>query len=366
MRKIFLLLLIFGFVFESGAQEAIIIDHSCCDISQVPDSWVLQAKDQFKISYGHTSHGSQIVTGMQRTVARYGDLYSYNSGEGSLDIRDRYPSGDLGNPNRTEWANKTRMMLNEPDCDRNMVMWSWCGQVDGSSDDIGNYLTLMDELENDFPDIIFVYMTGHLNGTGEDGNVHQRNNQIRDFCRENGKILFDFADIESYDPDGNYFRDKNANDGCYYYDENQNRRNWAEEWCDANPGECDDCGCAHSHCLNCQQKGKAFWWMMARIAGWDGEPAGVENELSGGLELSLSPSIFSGSATIGIELPEACVAEVKIFNQIGEDVGSINAGYLEAGRHELEASAEGLPQGWYIFALSTKYGKVFKKALVIR
>ena len=27
---------------------------------------------------------------------------------------------------------------------------------------------------------------------------------------------------------------------------------------------------AHSHCLNCYQKGKAFWWMMARIAGWDG------------------------------------------------------------------------------------------------
>ena len=58
-------------------------------------------------------------------------------------------------------------------------------------------------------------------------------------------------------------------DGCYYY-ENEIRYNWAEEWCERNPGECDACGCAHSHCLNCQQKGKAFWWMMARMAGWDG------------------------------------------------------------------------------------------------
>ena len=53
----------------------------------------------------------------------------------------------------------------------------------------------MIRLELEFPQVTFVYMTGHLDGTGEDGNLHQRNNQIREFCRINNKVLFDCADI---------------------------------------------------------------------------------------------------------------------------------------------------------------------------
>jgi len=60
-----------------------------------------------------------------------------------------------------------------------------------------------------------LYMTGHLTGTGASGNVNVRNNQIRNFCLANNKILYDFADIESDDPDGpvNYmalFADDNS------------------------------------------------------------------------------------------------------------------------------------------------------------
>ena len=46
------------------AQEAIIINHKCTKLEAVPDSWIEQAKLTFFSSYGHTSHGSQIVTGM--------------------------------------------------------------------------------------------------------------------------------------------------------------------------------------------------------------------------------------------------------------------------------------------------------------
>jgi hypothetical protein len=127
----------------------------------------------------------------------------------------------------------------------------------------------MNRLEQDYPNVYFVYMTGHLDGTGEGGDLNVRNNQIREYVNTNNKILFDFADIESYDPDGNYYLDQGATDTCSY-----NGGNWANEWCAANPNDdlCNSCGsCAHSHCLNCNIKGVAFWWLLARIAGWEGQ-----------------------------------------------------------------------------------------------
>ena len=252
------------------SKEPIIIDHNCITLESVPNEFITGAKQNLKIAYGHTSHGSQISSGMSFLASQSGSRYQYNSGSGSLSYKESLLSGDLGNPDRTTWAKSTRNLLNSKSNDRNMIIWSWCGQVSSATAaDISTYLTLMNQLELDYPNVIFVYMTGHLDGTGVPGNLNQRNEQIRDFCRTNNKILFDFADIESYDPDGKYFLDKKANDNCDYFD-GTTQKNWAEEWCSANPGKCGDCGCAHSQCLNCMMKGNAFWWMLARIAGWDG------------------------------------------------------------------------------------------------
>ena len=262
---------------SSQAQQPIIADHTCTDLSEVPEYWIEQAKQNLRLSYGHTSHGSQPITGMDVLMADPSNsgLYDFNKNgaivSDTLSIADRTPSGDLGNPDRTTWATRTRDYLDGSGSDRNVVVWSWCGQADTSEENINIYLSLMNDLEGEYPDVTFVYMTGHLVGTGVEGNLNVRNNQIRDYCIANNKVLFDFADIESYDPDGNYFLDRGANDGCYY-----DGGNWAAEWCAAHSGDplCESCDCAHSEPLNCNLKARAFWWMLARIAGWEAQAPG--------------------------------------------------------------------------------------------
>ncbi len=231
--------------------STILADHfSVADFLAIPDSSIAKVATDLSIFYGHTSHGSQLMRGLSM-------LLDEDSKYVRPHIQER--SGDLGHNGSLAWNSTTRAFLADNPGEYNVVMWSWCGGCSDNTDEgIDIYLDAMNQLELDFPDIVFVYMTGHLDGSGVDGPLYRSNNRIRDYCAENEKVLYDFADIESYDPDGVYYPDES--DGC----------GWAEQWCQDN--DCPDCDyCAHSRCFNCYLKGKAFWWMMARIVGWDGE-----------------------------------------------------------------------------------------------
>ncbi len=259
-------------------QVAKIIDHKAAVLDKIPTEWINSAKEKLHIAYGHTSHGSQLITGMTGLMEWKGDLYKWNNGsmEGALDIRDQIMGGDLGHNGDLEWESATRSLLDDPrNDDINVVIWSWCGGVsDNTEGGINIYLDAMNQLEIDYPDVQFVYMTGHLDGTGEEGNLHIRNEQIRKFCRDNNKILYDFADIESYDPDGNYYLDKLANDNCDYDSDGDETRdkNWAIDWQNAHEEGVDwyPCTVAHSQPLNGNLKAYAAWYLWTRLAGWDG------------------------------------------------------------------------------------------------
>jgi len=208
-------------------------------------------------------------------------------------------------------------------------VWSWCGQADTSEENINLYLSLMNDLEGEYPDVTFVYMTGHLVGTGVEGNLNVRNNQIRAYCIANNKVLFDFADIESYDPDGSYFLDRGANDGCYY-----DGGNWADEWCAAHSGDplCESCSCAHSEPLNCNLKARAFWWMLARIAGWEAQVPG-QPDLTPSYKAVSPPCTDYGERityTVAIRNDTGPLASTVLFSDTIQDGLSYVPGTLAA------------------------------------
>jgi hypothetical protein len=269
---------------------AVIANHNHIDITQLTESQINHAKAMLHIAYGHTSHGSQITSGMSGLVSFANgegkgmshppDIFAWNNGgsSGALDLHDYAMGGDVGY--YPQWYNNTISYLGPVDpatgrgtnqTDVNVIMWSWCGQVDskyanGTLD--SEYLTPMALLEAEYWNVSFIYMTGHVDHW-DDANNKAANQMIRDYCTANNKILFDFADIESYDPDGTFY--EFPHDNCDYYAGPGGSAigNWATEWRATHTEGVDwySCSSAHSDALNANMKAYAVWWMFTQIAG---------------------------------------------------------------------------------------------------
>jgi hypothetical protein len=125
--------------------------------------------------------------------------------------------------------------------------------------------------ENKHPETVFIYWTTSL--AREIGSKESEvfNQQMRDYAKANSKILFDVADILSHDPSGNPCFDNR--DGVPYSDGNKSE-NLPDDGLDI-PAICQHYttevrgGHLGSISAGKIRVAKAFWILMAQIAGWE-------------------------------------------------------------------------------------------------
>jgi hypothetical protein len=121
-----------------------------------------------------------------------------------------------------------------------------------------HYRQHMEDLERANPGKQFIWATSALwiENHPNCGDISNFNEVLRAYARANGKLLFDIADIESHDPNGNACKQNGCESMCPEYS--------------FYPPNND----SHPNVVASIRLAKAFWWLMARASGWSGPTGG--------------------------------------------------------------------------------------------
>lgn len=391
MKKTVTILITFVLIFlvrqtaRAGERtKPLIIDHTCEKLSEIPMNWIDSVQANQKWHYAHTSHGSQLTTGLQRIEDSNSD-YSQARGSsflpteaGAFCIFDGQESDTYITPEeywRSESGmNETRDVLNDNPT-ITVSQWSWCTQLNSYSEaDVVGYLDSISTLEAEFPNVTFVYMTGNAQATGSGGyNRYLRNEQIRQYCRDHNKVLYDFADLDAW-----WY---NSNTGQW----EQNTYDYEGHTVPVENEHFNGSESGHTTYESCEQKGRAVWWLMARLSGWEDVTSALSGRSVSPMNFELmqnypnpfgegSPGAGNGngiagqaSTVIRYTLNKNYHVRLTVYNALGQVVQELVNRDQQEGVYTVSFNASHLASGIYIYKLDTgSAGSLIKKMILIR
>lgn len=275
-------------------------------LRSIPDEYINLARQNLHVAFQHTSHGTQVTRGLFGLPDyKDGDLAKFavtrnDPQNDKLDIRDNpieyYAEGDADatdlSDDETAFIQATRNYLDDPENEEiNVVMWAWC-DID-YRDIEGNYLPGMQTLIDEYgpggskigtgdgqraTPVDFIFMTSHAyrNDNIGEGKAENQADLIIDYCRKNNYYCLDFYSIDTHDMDGNYWEDAgedgNSPTGGHFFLDWQNSHELGTDYYEArsSPGGSVKFGGHNTQHISSNRKAYAMWYLLARIAGWDG------------------------------------------------------------------------------------------------
>jgi hypothetical protein len=369
------LMLAASVVFGAGRGAPIVINHLCADLAAIPADAIQTAQDVCKWHYARLSHGRQLMVGFENIEAAdpfYAAIWPKTGGSlpvepGTLCIYTDAVSSD------SYWRGSgidiTRSILAGTPA-LNISALSWCAELNTASESyVQEYLTALQTLESEFPDVTFVYFTGTAQDSAGYGyNRYLRNKQIRDFCVANNRVLYDFEDLDS-----SWFNPATQQWEHSTYEYNGVTVPVEHPNLAGNDAE-------HTSYASCEQKGRAAWWMMAVLAGWsartDVGDDGSDEPVPGlptyeSFELSCHPNPFNPAATITFSLASSRHANLAIYDAQGRLVRTLVDGTLARGRHSIawngtNESGARVASGVYFSRIAADKKFATKKILLLR
>ena len=320
--------------------QGFIVDHTSTDISAIPSNIIDSIKQNFQFQWCGQSHSHQITTGLE-LLENENPLFDVTIGSASLPEPNGtfcIMEGVIINPNQctgaweyvyptaywqgqSAWNNIEGTFI---DCYPNINIsgFLWCGEPsDYDTNYFQAYFDTLATYESVYPGIQFIYTTGHAQYTGEQGyNRWIVNEFIRNYCIENNKLLYDFGDMDAW-----------SNGEFNYYVYNN----------DTIPLEHPDYSgnIYHTNELNCKNKAKAMWFMMARLSGWERD---INMDLKVFLEGPFNDTDMTASLNSSGFLPLSQPYNTDPWNYNGtESVSAIpNAGVVDWVLVELRDAAQ--------------------------